>query len=450
MPDSDAGPSRGLRASRWWAAACLVVGAVLFTSQLVEIRARSALRGYDNTFNYLWLRSAAVDGDWDFRNDIETCNTLTPEYRAAALALPPTRTGRLPNKYGVGWSLLSAPWYFLADGVVRLCRLAGNDVLLPDGWNAVYQISIMAGQLLYAAAGIALGIRAVKAWVGVTGPDAMAGVLVVWAASPLLYYQTINLSMTHSAAFTAVAALAYCTARAQLPLSKGVWWVLAGAAWALAFATRYQVAVFGLLALPGWWALRAQPGALLRAVACFAMGAAPLVALQSFAWWRVYGDWAVFAYGVEGETFHWLRPAWWQSWFSPLHGAMYWHPFLAVAFGGLAAWWWCERGRGTAVAAAFAVSAYVSAAWWCWWYGSAFGNRSYDAALLPLMAGTAWFFHRATPRLRTTLWMVAAAAFAWNAYAVVVYRTGAIPRNAAVTWGDMLEAGRHLPDVLRF
>ena len=46
------------------------LGAALCLSRLVEIPERSALRGYDNTFNYLWLRSAMVDHDWDFRNDL--------------------------------------------------------------------------------------------------------------------------------------------------------------------------------------------------------------------------------------------------------------------------------------------------------------------------------------------------------------------------------------------
>src|SRR5215212_6125799 len=91
---------------RWWLGFCAMVAIALSISQLAEIAVRSSLRGYDNTFNYLWLRSAAVDGDWDFRNDLEQCNTLDPSYRASALALPTTATGRIPNKYGVGWAVL--------------------------------------------------------------------------------------------------------------------------------------------------------------------------------------------------------------------------------------------------------------------------------------------------------------------------------------------------------
>ena len=35
------------------------------------------------------------------------------------------------------------------------------------------------------------------------------GVLTIWAAGPLFYYQTVNLSMSHSAAFVAIALFAY-------------------------------------------------------------------------------------------------------------------------------------------------------------------------------------------------------------------------------------------------
>jgi uncharacterized membrane protein len=59
---------------------CLaVLGA--FVVPFFQIGKLSLLRGTDNTFYYFWLRSAMVDGDWDFANDLEACNTLTENYR---------------------------------------------------------------------------------------------------------------------------------------------------------------------------------------------------------------------------------------------------------------------------------------------------------------------------------------------------------------------------------
>ncbi|HWA86333.1 MAG TPA: hypothetical protein VG710_08940, partial [Opitutus sp.] len=63
---------------RAWLFACAGIGVALLASTLFEIPWRSALRGYDNTFYYAWLRSAMVDHDWDFQNDLEQCDTLAP------------------------------------------------------------------------------------------------------------------------------------------------------------------------------------------------------------------------------------------------------------------------------------------------------------------------------------------------------------------------------------
>jgi hypothetical protein len=93
---------------------------------------------------------------------------------------------------------------------------------------------------------------------------------------------------------------------------------------------------------------------------------------------------------------------------------------------------------------------YVNAAWWCWWFASSFGNRGFDAALLPLMAGAAWLFQRASGNWRTALSVAAIAAAVWNTYLVLLYRTGAVSRHAPLTWGEMLDAAGRLPDALRF
>jgi len=429
------------------------VGLALFASQLAEIPFRSALRGYDNTFNYLWLRSAMVDGDWDFRNDLAAGNTLPPDYRAAALALPPTETGRIPNKYGLGWAVLTLPFYLVADAFVALGRATGLLALERDGFGAPYQVAVQTGHAALAVLALVLATRTIGRWLG-DRHAALAGVAAVWAASPLLYYQTVNLSMSHGAAFFLVAVLAYALERATAtspdvapdePL-RVRWWLLAGAALGLAAITRFQLALFGVVVL---WAAGRDRRTVTR-LALVAAGAAPFVLLQLWAWRVVYGRWLVFSYGVEGEGFQWNRPELLNSLFSPWHGLFYWHPFLLVATAGLVAWTWTRRGAAVAWTGAVALTLYVNAAWWCWWFASAFGNRGFDAALLPVMAGAAWLFRCARGPWRTALATVAVGAAAWNVYLVLLYRTGAIARHAPLTWSDMLAAAARLPDALRF
>jgi len=428
---------------------CGIVAILLFLSQLLEIPARSALRGYDNTFNYLWLRSAWVDGDWDFRNDLEQCNTLVAEQRASALALPQTKAGRIPNKYGIGWALLSVPFYGVADAVVAIGRAAGVWSFPRDGYNPIYQLCLQVGHAGLALLSLLLASRAVSTWIG-DRKAAAAGVALVWAASPLLYYQTVNLSMSHGAAFFCIALYAWSLERARQAPARVAPWIIAGAAFGLAVITRFQLAIFGGAAV---WVLfscarparRAAKSALL-----LVLGAVPFVVLQLYAWRRVYGEWLVFSYGAEGETFHWAKPEVLKTLFSSWHGLFYWHPFLLIATVAMFGWAWERRSVAGPWSLSLILTMYVSGAWWCWWFAAAFGNRSFDAALLPLMGGVAWAIARGTPRIRTMVWTLGIFAGVWNFYVVLLFRSGAISRHLPVTWAEMIRAAARLREAVQF
>lgn len=453
------------RALKLWFGLAVALGVIFCGSQLAEIPARSALRGYDNTFNYLWLRSAMVDGDWDFRNDLAEANTLVPEHRASALALPLTPAGRIPNKYGIGWATLTVPFYLIADAVVATGRWAGWWAVERDGFGPAYQIAVQLGHFALGIVALFFAASTVARWIG-SREAAWAGVLTVWSGSSLLYYQTINVSMSHGAAFFAASVLAWALGRTRGgdPAEvRGVrYWLLAGAAFGLAVITRFQLVVLGVLLVEAVFARRVafrgsertEEGGRRRwpvlEVTGLTIGAVPFLLLQAWAWRVVYGDWWVFGYGAEGEAFHWATPEVLNSLFSSWHGLFYWHPFLLVGVAGFAGWAWTRRAHALAWGAVFAAMIYINSAWWCWWFASSFGNRGYDVVILPLMAGVAWLFARAGGRARRRLWLLAGTAAAWNVYLAALYRTGAISRHAPVTWAEMLSAAVRLPESIQF
>jgi hypothetical protein len=275
-------------------------------------------------------------------------------------------------------------------------------------------------------------------------------VISVWSASSLIYYQSVNVAMSHSAAFFSIAMLAWSLNRASIEPAAKIPWLLAGVSWGLGVTVRYQLAVF---LLPAAWVLARGVLArrpLLAPVTFFMLGALPLLAGQLFAWHSVYGEWLVFSYGVEGESFHWGNPMVLNSLFSPWHGLFYWHPFTAVGLLGLGIWLWRNPRTAGPWAMVFFLICYINAAWWCWWFASAFGNRGYDAALLPLMAGIAWLFVVARGQARTLLWTGAVIFGLWNFYLILLYRSGAISRNEPVTWVEMLKASSRLGAALKF
>ena len=435
---------RGLTAGRrggLLAIACAAL--VAFGSQFAEMPWRSALRGADSSYYYFWLRSLMVDGDWDFRNDLQECNTMPPELKAAMLQEAPTPAGRQPNKFGVGWALLSVPPYLLADGVVAAGRGLGVWSLARDGYNPVYQSCLYTWHFLLALAGLLLAWRVVRRWCGDPGA-ALVGVVLLWAASPLAYYGTIKVSMSHNAAFLAVALMCWgLQAVPDRPDRGWPWWV-AGTGLGLAVIVRFQLAVFAVV--PAWiWlrGVRAAGGrAAFRNAIAALLGALPLIFLQLFAWHVVYGRWFLFTYGVGGEGFNWSDPQWLNVLFGARHGLFYWHPLLLLGAAGFAGLVWRDRPRGLAAAGLVAVlaSAYVNAAWWCWWFGGSFGSRAFEAACLFFMGGLAWLW-RTFPAARPALWAAGLASAAWNFYLLALFHTAAVPLDSAVTWADMARAG---------
>lgn len=429
------------RGTRVWIIACLLAGLGLFTSQLLEIPHRSALRGSDNSFNYFWLRSLMVGGDWSFRDDVEACNTLPPEYRAAALAVPLTPTGRQPNKYGVGWSLMSTPGYLVGDAIVAGGRALGVWELERDGYNAVYQISLQTWHLFLAAVALTLAYRVALRWC--SREAALRGVMLLWATSPMLYYQTSNLSMSHGVTFLAIVTCVYGLVRAEDAPGRWWPWLLAGAGFGLAVVTRFQTAIFGVVPAFVWLSLvlkTRDPRAGAKAALGMICGALPLLVLQMFAWKTVYGSWLVYSYGVEKEPFYWTKPAFSEVLFSPKHGLFYWNPFLLAGVIGLFVLAWQRRGLAVISAVAVLIMIYVNAAWWCWWFGSSFGSRAFDGAFLFMMIGMAWLFQRLPARASQWLFAGGVVFAVWNLGLLLLYRMALIPRNDAVTYGDALRA----------
>lgn len=414
-----------------------------FAVPFFQIGQFSMLRGSDSTGYYLWLRSAMVDGDWDFENDLKVCNTLTEDFRTELLKLPRTETGRWPNKYGIGWAVLSAPFYLLADGIVGTGRAVGLWELERDGYNVVYQITIQTGHFLLGLVGLLLAWRCVRHWCG-DATAALWGVLLILMASPQLYYLTLKLSLSHNAAFFAIALMTWACLEAEKGPARLWPWLVAGAGWGLAVTLRFQLALFGVLPAYVWLArgLAGERGmAAVRTALAWLAGAVPLVFLQFYAWRIVYGRWFVFTYGAEGERFNWTNPEIFNVLFSPFHGFLYWHPFLLV--GAIGFVWLAFKSRGFHLAGLLAIAGtlYVNAAWWCWWFAGSFGSRAFEAVLLFFMAGVAFLLVRLPLRWRRILWCTAILACIWNLAVMGLYYASLIERNAPVTWATMLKAG---------
>lgn len=423
----DAKPAPSLKLSRWLALLCAVVaaaGAAWAGWDMFGPARRPMIQGWDDSFYYFWLPSVVIDHDIDFSNQIEQCRTLNADMRDVALTAQRTPTGLVADKYPPGWAIGSAPFF-----------LAARIVMPRDttGFEPPYQVAVWCGQLLYAVAGLWFAIKIVAR---LFPPEtARIAVLAGWLASPLVYYQSARLAMSHSQVFVlamAVFWLAQCIDNGD---TRWRTWLLLGFSSALLVVTR-NVAIVYLL-YPGYVLVRRlrKPSATGWCV----LGAAAPAAAQLLAWKVLYGSW--FAYSYGGERFDFAHLHLGAILFSPRHGWFYWHPLLLAGILAFVVWGWRRR-DGRAWLASLAAIAVLNAAWPTWWLGSSFGYRGFEVATLFAMIGLAALIEW----VRTIRWRQRAltgligVAIVWNLALFALFLGGRISREAPVTYATVAHA----------
>jgi hypothetical protein len=425
----DTEPASALRLHSLLIALCVAVLAVGVTWPAWDMfgpARRPMLQGWDDSFYYFWLPSVVIDHDVDFANQLEQSATMDPGTRDLALTLPRTTTGLIENKYPPGWALGSLPFFLIAHA------------FMPEGTNGFerpYLVAVWLGQLFYAAAGLTFATMILAKYF--PRHVAIGATLVGWLASPLIYYQSARLSMSHSQVFSLAMAVWWITLCIRDGNTRAVSWAALGL-WAALLVVTRNVAIVYLL-FPAWVIVRK-----LRSVSAFAWllaGAAVPVAVQLVAWKRLYGSWIAYSYGGERFDFGQLHVV--EILFSPLHGWFYWHPLGLLAMGAFA-WWGWRRPEGRAWILSFVLILVLSAAWPTWWLGSSFGYRGFEVATLFVMIGFAVLL-RATasrPLLRRALQVVAGIAIVWNLVLFSLFLTQRIPREEPVTYQQAVSAFR--------
>ncbi|MBS0633210.1 MAG: hypothetical protein JSS11_14965 [Verrucomicrobia bacterium] len=423
----DAHPAPPLKITRWLVLLCLAVSAAAITWTAWDMAGparRPMLQGWDDSYYYFWLPSVVIDHDLDFSNQVEQCRTMNADMREAALAAPRLPSGLPANKYPPGWAIGSLPFFLAA----HVFMPAGS-----TGFEPPYLLAVWLGQWLYAAAGLWLAIKILARYFP---PDLAAGaVLTVWLASPLVYYQTARLSMSHSQVFALAMAVFWLALRLRDDATRGRDWALLGFCSALLVVTRNVAVVY--LALPAWVVcskLRAP-----RAALWLALGALPPLAAQLLAWKILYGSW--FAYSYGGERFDFTQLHFREILFSPRHGWFYWHPLLLAGIAGFLPWAW-SRAEGRAWLVSLGLILVLSAAWPTWWLGSSFGYRGLEVPVFFAMLGVAvvWQGLSPYPRFRVGCAFFLGLLVAWNLVLFALFLTQRIPRQEPVTYGEAVRA----------
>lgn len=395
---------------------------------------RPSIRGNDGVQNYSYLHSLLFDHDLNFTNEYAHYFAQEAGWfdEKDISKLRDPNTGLPINMYGVGNSVLWAPWVLFFHFAARLGNLFGAKFLL-DGYSRIYEVAVGAGSCFYASLGIMLLFRLLRSRFG--NEAAFWPVMLVWLASPLFFYMYLHPSMSHANSFFLSAML--------LAVYMGGdgftrWLVLGGIA-GLLTSVRFQDA--GLL-------LAFAPVEFLRLRECpmrdwssrfarwglLAAGALAAFAPQFAAWHVLHGS--AFSgprgYAMQAQLRLYAPVHVLDVLFSPRHGLFYWHPGLLLGVAGLVLPGNRTRERLVCFTA-FAIELWVIASWSHWWAGASFGHRMFIGTLPFLALGAAFLMAKVSGSVSGWLAAALVLLILWNFGCIVQYGAGMIDRQGPVS-----------------
>lgn len=356
-----------------------------------------SIAGGDAVYYYSNARSLVIDRDFDFRNEfMHFYEEVSPYTGFRKIEKPPSMKVLPDNKYPIGSAIFLAPFFLIAHVVALLLQKAGMPVT-ADGYSAIYQIAAGLGSLLYTFAGIVLVYYLGKK---LFDPAiAMIGAAVIWLATPLIYYSTMEPLMVHTISMFCVTLFIFIWYMTR-DNRQFYQWVILGLVGGLLSIVRYQDATFLLIPVvdtviskfrksglyPKSWIYYGF--AFLGFFTAALLGASP----QLYENKVFYGSAFANGYGHNGEGFiYWSSPKILYSLFSTHDGLLLWSPIIVFSLIGL---FWLSRKRplvGLLLSGFFLLQLYLVSSWWAPDQGHTFGNRMLLNSVVIYAAGLMQF-----------------------------------------------------------
>lgn len=406
----------------------VLLGLFILTVVLINPYIRGDGNGY-----YAYVRSLIIDGDLHFENEYRLGD---PAFVRSAFDVEGRLTdgmrlpsGHVRNQWAVGSSVLWAPFFVAAHGLVRLTNSLGGSVQ-ADGYSLPYRWLVALGTAVYGFLAILLSFRVAAHLT--TRADALVAAIGIWFASPLPVYAYFLPFQAHALAAFAVALFIWYWWRTAGARSLWQWWVWglsAGLMVAVYYVNALLIVISALDLVRLWARQRRLAGAALAGVA-FAGGVVLALLPHWVTRWVLFRSVLVTGYSDE---FFWTSPRLLEVGWASEHGMFLWTPILLLAVAGLA----LMARRDLTVAGpallCLALFYYTIAAFQNWHGQSSFGNRFF-VSLTPLFVmGLAWLVCRA--RAVTSRWLVhgvVALLIAWNIGFIFQWGSKLVPNRGPV------------------
>lgn len=216
--------------------------------------------GHDEPQYYAYLHSWVFDHDVNFENELKRipgawqlmseAHQERPEYNVAPIGTP------------IVWM----PFYLAAHVVLLVLRALGENVP-ADGISTPYAFACAFGSSVCVWLGMIMVHASLKRWFSELA--SFLATVLLWVASPIIWYQTDQPWMSHAASFFAASLVFWIWVRGQE--EKGMTnWLALGAAIGLAMLVRPTHAVLVILPIADLVRDAKDRSALLRSVRGFA------------------------------------------------------------------------------------------------------------------------------------------------------------------------------------
>ncbi|MGQ0736037.1 MAG: hypothetical protein ACT4QD_20585 [Acidobacteriota bacterium] len=270
---------------------------------------------------------------------------------------------------------------------------------------------------------------------------ALATTVLLFGATPLVWYMVYEPSMTHAASFGFVAIFVSSAVRwtgvAITPRQS----MALGALLGLAFISRPQEALFACL--PAWLLVTAAGSWRERFAAAWRLtrwafvGALPFLALQTVHSAILFSRESFSLVGAAGYL-DFTESRWADTLWSSWHGFLSWTPVAYVALIGSAAYLRRQWRWAVAALAIVFLMAWVNGSTADWAAGWSFGGRRFMSCLVVLAPGLAYLIHGLTRRPLIAIGLIAGTAIGWNQLLVAQYAGGMLPPGEAVSFGQLV------------
>jgi len=434
----------------------IVVLVILFlmTLPLINPMLRSDGIGY-----YAYVRSFVIDGDLEFRNEWAVArddDITNPEFlKSDSLFYPrlninpeyyeTTATGLTPNRYSVGLSMLWAPFFLTAHGLVHVLRFLGSSVS-ADGYSRPYIWLCAFGSAFY-------GLMALiqSYWIGrrfFSRKTVLFSTIICWFATSLLCYMYALPLTKHAAGFFLVAALIYLSMKIRD--QQRFWhWPVIGMILAFFVMINPMNGIFTLCLLPAFiddikrhlWKRIFKN--FIAVVAVFCIFLIPHVMIGRLLYGRVVLQFMKVAIGDRTMsrlfTMQWHSPHFLDVLFSSKHGLFTWTPVVFPAVLGLIMFMRKSPVTGIILTGCFIGVVYFLGCTHVWFQGSSFGGRQFVSHTATFILGMAAFvegIRRVVPRL--VIILSGCIVICWNAAFILQFGLGLIPRMDYILWPEMI------------